>query len=146
MDKIILFDGICNLCNASVNFIIDHDPKKQFQFVSLQSSFAQDLISDETKNYQLYTQKGLFSLNSEIRKELSELNSIVYFENGILFTKSDAVFRIVAQLDGFYKLLAFAKILPASFRNFLYDYIAKNRYLWFGKSDSCRMPNSKLSA
>ena len=144
MDKIILFDGVCNLCNASVNFVIDRDSQKKFKFASLQSAFAQTLVSKENKDYKLHTKRGLLLLNEEIQNELNSLNSIIYFENGIFYTKSDAVLRIALHLDGIYNLISIGKIFPTSLRDFIYEYIARNRYRWFGKSDSCRMPTSEL--
>lgn len=142
--KLILFDGVCNLCNASVNFIIDHDSKNNFRFASLQSEFTQNLIENSSTENKLYTSNGLLLLNEDIRKELNSLNSILYFENGIFYTKSDAALRITGQLDGIYKFISFGKILPTSFRDLIYEYIARNRYRWFGKSESCRMPTTEL--
>ena len=142
--KIILLDGVCNLCNASVNFIIDHDSGKKFRFASLQSEFAQNLIQNSASENKLYTTNGLLLLNEEIRKELNSLNSILYLENGIFYTKSDAALRIAAHLDGIYKFISIGKILPTSFRDIIYEYIARNRYRWFGKSESCRMSTPEL--
>ncbi|MBK6604305.1 MAG: DUF393 domain-containing protein [Leptospiraceae bacterium] len=144
MRKIILFDGVCNLCNASVNFIIDRDNKKLFQFASLQSEFAQNLISNSQKEVLFFTSKGLMPLNESIRKELNSLNSIFYFENNIIYHKSDAALRISEHLDGLYKIISIGKILPTSVRDFIYEYIARNRYRWFGKTESCRMPSPEL--
>ena len=142
--RVILFDGVCNLCNTSVNFIIDHDSKKKFRFASLQSEFAQNLIENSSTENKLYTSNGLLLLNEDIRKELNSLNSILYFEDGIFYTKSDAVLRIAEYLDGIYKFISIGKILPTSFRDLIYEYIARNRYRWFGKSESCRMPTPEL--
>lgn len=144
MRKIILFDGVCNLCNASVNFIIDRDNKKLFQFASLQSEFAQNLISNSQKEVLFFTSKGLMPLNESIRKELNSLNSILYFENNIIYHKSDAALRIAEHLDGLYKIISIGKILPTSVRDFIYEYIARNRYRWFGKTESCKMPSPEL--
>lgn len=142
--KIILFDGVCNLCNASVNFIIDHDSQKKFRFASLQSNFAQDLIQNSSSENKIFTSTGLLPLNENIRKELNSLNSILYFENGIFYTKSEAALRIAAHLDGIYKIISIGKILPTSLRDSIYECIARNRYRWFGKSESCRMPTPEL--
>jgi len=144
MDKIILFDGVCNLCNASVNFIIDHDSQKKFKFASLQSAFAQTLVSKQNKDYKLHTKSGLLLLNEEIQKELNSLSSIIYLEDRIFYTKSDAALRIAMQLDGIYNLISIGKIFPIYFRDSIYEYIARNRYRWFGKSESCRMPTPEL--
>ncbi len=140
MKQIILFDGVCNLCNATVNFIIDHDSQKKFYFASLQSEFAQTLIQNSIGKSRLYTLKGLLLLNEECRKELNSLNSIIYFEDNIFYQKSDAALRIAQNLDGVYKFISIGKFLPAYLRDPIYEYIASNRYHWFGKSKSCRMP------
>ncbi len=144
MKQIILFDGVCNLCNASVNFIIDRDNKKLFQFASLQSEFAKTLISNSQNEIMLYTSNGLIPLNESIRKELNSLNSILYFKNNILYHKSEAAFRIAQNLGGLYRFISIVKIIPISFRDYLYEYIARNRYRWFGKTESCRMPSPEL--
>jgi predicted DCC family thiol-disulfide oxidoreductase YuxK len=144
MDKIILFDGVCNLCSASVNFIIDHDTRKIFRFASLQSEFSKELISNTSRKYQVYTAEGLLLIDEKIQKELNSLNSIIYFENGVFYTKSEAALRIAKHLDGIYRFISIGKILPSSLRDSIYEYIARNRYRWFGKSESCRMPTPNL--
>lgn len=144
MKQIILFDGVCNLCNASVNFIIDHDSQKKFRFASLQSDFAQDLIHNSQTPNQFYTSKGLLPLNEDFKKKLTSLESIIYFEEGIYYQKSEAALRIARHLDGIYKWISIGKIFPISLRDFIYGYIARNRYRWFGKSESCRMPTPEL--
>jgi predicted DCC family thiol-disulfide oxidoreductase YuxK len=144
MNQIILFDGVCNLCNASVNFIIDHDSKKKFHFTSLQSEFAQSLIINSSSENKLFTPKGIIPLNQEMQKELNSLNSIIYFEDNVFYQKSDAALRIARHLDGIYKLISIGKILPTALRDSIYEYIARNRYRWFGKSESCRMPTPEL--
>ncbi len=144
MSRVILFDGVCNLCNASVNFIIDRDNKKLFQFASLQSEYAQNLISNSTEDVRFFTSKGIIPLNESIRKELNSLSSILYFEDNILYHKSDAALRIAEHLGGLYKFISIGRILPTFLRDFIYEYIARNRYRWFGKKESCRMPSPEL--
>ncbi|MEM1136113.1 MAG: DCC1-like thiol-disulfide oxidoreductase family protein [Bacteroidota bacterium] len=122
--SIILFDGVCNLCNGSVNFIIDYDKANSFKFASLQSEKGKTLL----KKYQLDLQ----------------LNSIVLIENGKAFQKSTAALRISKKLSFPFFLLSFFLFTPRSIRDFAYDMIAKNRYAWFGKSDSCRIPTPEL--
>lgn len=123
--KIILFDGVCNLCNSSVNFIIDHDKKNMFRFASLQSDSGQTLLKK-------------FGLNNE------SFDSIILIDNEKYFTRSSAVLRIVKNFPGFWKLLYIFIIVPPAVRNLLYDIIAENRYKWFGKKDSCRVPTPEL--
>ncbi|MBT30890.1 MAG: thiol-disulfide oxidoreductase [Thalassobius sp.] len=130
MDKpsysIILFDGVCNLCNGSVNFIIDHDKKNRFKFTSLQSEKGQELLKKHNLNL--------------------ELESIILVENEKTYQKSDAALRISKKLNFPIPLLYVAIIIPRLIRDQIYNYIAKNRYKWFGKSDSCRMPTPELKA
>lgn len=123
--KIILFDGVCNLCNSSVNFIIDHDTKNEFRFTSLQSDTGIELL----KKFNLIDKN---------------IDSVILIENDKAYVKSDAALKIAKTLGGYYKLIYVFIILPAFFRNFFYDIIAKNRYKWFGKKDSCRIPTPEL--
>ncbi len=124
---VVLFDGVCNLCNGSVNFIIDRDPDGYFRFASLQSEEAEAImrsagISDET------------------------LESIVLVEGGRVFRRSDAVLRIARKLKGPWSALALFTVVPRPIRDRVYDWIARNRYRWFGKRDTCRIPTPELRA
>ncbi|MCB0456331.1 MAG: thiol-disulfide oxidoreductase DCC family protein [Flavobacteriaceae bacterium] len=123
--KIILFDGVCNLCNSSVNFVIQHDAKNHFKFAALQSEVGQQLIS----KYKIDTTKT---------------DSIILIDNNKSFVKSTAALRIAKQLNKGYPLLYGFIILPTFLRNCVYDYIAKNRYKWYGKKDSCMIPTPEL--
>lgn len=123
--SIVLFDGICNLCNSNVNFIIDHDKKEQFLFASLQSDAAKDIL-----------------LHFPTKKILTE--SIVLIHEGNLYQKSTAIFLIYKHLDFPYPILHVGYFLPVKFRDWWYDLIAKNRYKWWGKRDVCRIPEPHL--
>lgn len=123
--KIILFDGVCNLCNSSVNFIIDHDRKNIFRFASLQSDSGQVLLKK-------------FGLNNV------SFDSIILIDKEKYFTRSSAVLKIAKDFPGFWKLLYIFIIIPPAIRDLLYDIIAENRYKWFGKKDSCRVPTPEL--
>jgi predicted DCC family thiol-disulfide oxidoreductase YuxK len=123
MENIILFDGVCNLCNHSVQFIIKRDPKGHFKFASLQSEIGQKLVE------QYGIPKGI--------------ESIIYIENNKVFIKSSAALRISKKLNGYWGFLMILSILPSSFRDFFYDIIAKNRYKWFGKKESCMLPTTE---
>jgi predicted DCC family thiol-disulfide oxidoreductase YuxK len=126
--KIILFDGICNFCNASVRFIIRHDKKDVFRFVSLQTTFGQEILN-------------------HIGVDIKKIDSIVLYEPGIAYyLKSEAAFKIAYKLNGLYTFLGFFSVLPKSITNLFYDYISKNRYKWFGKKESCMMPISELKS
>lgn len=120
---VIFFDGICNLCNGAVNFIIDRDPKQKFQFASLQSTKAKELLPNK----------------------LLDVDSIILLtKEGKLYNKSRAALEIAKNLSGFWFLLYIFKIIPRFISDGVYDLIAKNRYKWFGKRDTCRVPTSQL--
>lgn len=115
---VVLFDGICNLCNSSVRFILKHDAREQFLFSSLQSDASKKL---------------LLHLNYKIR----EMNSILLVENGQIHEKSDAVLKIADGLRFPWNLATAIRVLPKKQRDKLYDFVARNRYKWFGKKDRC---------
>lgn len=120
--QIILFDGVCNLCNTSVQYIIKHDKKDVFRFVSLQSTLGQEI----TKHI------GINDRN---------IDSIVLYKPGIAyFYKANAVLQIAKNLGGVFTLASVFNILPKSFANFIYDFVAKNRYKWYGKAGTCMIP------
>lgn len=126
--KIILFDGVCNLCNNAVNFIIEHDKKDVFRFASLQSELGQKLTSE----------RGI---------DPEELDSIVLIEPGVVyFKKSTAALEISKELSGAYSMLKYFSFLPEGLRDAIYDLIANNRYKWFGKKESCMIPTPELKA
>ncbi|SFS31434.1 thiol-disulfide oxidoreductase DCC family protein [Lutibacter maritimus] len=125
--SIIFFDGVCNLCNSSVNFIIKHDKKKQFLFASLQSDAAKEILLQ-------YNSKKI------------NLDSIVLLDNGKLYEKSTAALRISKHLNNGLFLLYIFIIIPTFIRDYLYNYIAKNRYKWYGKKDSCMIPTIDLKS
>ena len=129
MDKkaIILFDGVCNLCNSSVQFVIQHDRSDKFLFAALQSQTGQALL----EKYNL-PQQGF--------------DSFVLIQNEKVFLKSTAALHVAKQLNGPTKLLYGFIIVPAFIRNAVYNFIAKNRYKWFGKKDSCMMPTPTLQS
>jgi len=124
---IILFDGVCNLCNGAVQFVIKHDKNKLFKFASLQSTFGQQTL---TENH----------LSNVI------LNSFILLENGKLYTKSTAALRVIKKLDKGWPLLYVFMIVPPIIRNAVYTWIANNRYKWFGKQESCWLPTPDLKA
>lgn len=124
-NSIILFDGYCNLCNASVNFVIKHDKKKHFLLTSLQS--------DATKNILLQL----------AQKSFKNFDSVVLVSNQRVYYQSDAALRIAKNLDGFVKLFYIFMIVPKPLRDMAYNYIAKNRYKWFGKKETCRLPTQE---
>jgi predicted DCC family thiol-disulfide oxidoreductase YuxK len=116
---IIIFDGVCNLCNSSVQFIIKRDKKARFKFLTLQSQKARELIKP-------------FGIGKE--------DSVLYLREGVLYTRSSAALHIARGLDGLWPLLFGFIIVPAFLRDAIYDWIAKKRYRWFGKRDICMVP------
>ena len=127
--QIILFDGVCNLCNSTINYVIDHDKKDLFRFVSLQSDLGHDI------------QKSIGLSPTDLDSIILYLPADKYF-----FTKSSAAIKILSQLDGFWFLIKASNILPKSIRNMIYDFIARNRYKWYGKSETCRIPTPELES
>jgi len=123
--RIILFDGVCNLCNGFVQFVIQHDPGGQFKFTSLQSDKGQDLLKDLPETYR-------------------QIDSVVFLENGRFYQKSAAALRIIRHLSGAWPLLYIFIILPAFLRDWLYTLVARNRYRWFGRQESCMLPTPEL--
>lgn len=125
--KIILFDGDCNLCNTFINFTIDRDSNNTFLFTPLQSSTGIQIL----KNIDKYS---------------PELDSIVLYDpvTREIEKKSRAAINIISTFGGFWVLMRLFLILPSFINNAVYDFVAENRYRWFGKTDSCRIPTPDL--
>ncbi|MFC0091627.1 thiol-disulfide oxidoreductase DCC family protein [Allobacillus sp. GCM10007491] len=120
MEKsIILFDGVCNLCNDAVRFLIKRDSKDQFRFASLQSDLGRKVMNQLKTN---------------------GVSSIILIESGKIYTKSTAALRIARHLPSPWKYFHPLIILPHTLRDPVYNYIARNRYQWFGTQDSCMVP------
>lgn len=122
---LLLFDGICNLCNSSVQFIIKSDTKNVFTFASLQSDAAKDI---------------LLHFNSTFLN----LNSVILINNNKIHTKSTAIIKIGQLLGGFFIFVVILYIIPKFIRDYIYDFVAKNRYKWFGKRKTCMSPTASL--
>lgn len=126
--KILLFDGVCNLCNESVLKIIRYDNKDIFRFVSLQSDFGQQITN-------------------HLGIDTSTIDSVILYEPGVSYEiKSTAALNIMFEFGGIWKLTSVFGYLPEGFRNFIYDYIARNRYKWFGKKEQCMIPTPELKS
>ena len=126
--KIILFDGVCNLCESSVLFVIKYDKKDAFRFVPLQFDLGKKIIQ-------------------HIGMDFKNIDSIVLYEPGIAYYyKSQAALEIAKNLGGFFHFGTLFRIIPNGLRNLLYDYIAKNRYVWFGKKESCMVPTTEIQS
>ena len=126
--QLILFDGVCNLCNSSVQFVIKRDKKDKFRYAALQSEIGQEIIE-------------------KFKIDTSKTDSIILYSNnkGISY-KSTAAFKIASKLGFPTNILSLFLIIPAIIRNVVYDYIAKNRYKWYGKKDHCMIPTPELKS
>ena len=120
----VLFDGVCNVCNYWVQFIIKRDPKAYFHFASLQSTEAQTLL--------------------EKHNQTATLDSIVLLQNGKVYTESTAILQITKKLTGLWKLLSVFLFVPKFIRDAAYRWFAKNRYRWFGQQESCMIPTPEV--
>lgn len=123
---ILLFDGYCNLCHSSVQFVLKHEKNQELYFTSLQSAVGIELL-----NY--------------YKIDASKIDSLVLIKKNKAFTKSSAALRLCTYLKGIYTLGSVFLIVPTFIRNYLYDMIAKNRYKWYGKQDSCIVPDENLA-
>jgi len=123
--KIILFDGVCNLCNTSVTYVIMRDKKDIFRFAALQEEPGKSLLAQHNIN-------------------MSQTDSIILVDGAKAYTKSTAALKIARHLGGLYPLLYGFMLVPKFIRNWVYDYVAKNRYKWYGKKDSCMIPTPEL--
>jgi predicted DCC family thiol-disulfide oxidoreductase YuxK len=123
--KVILFDGVCNLCNSFVNFVIRNDKKEVFKFAPIQSDFGEIALKKHR-------------INSK------DTDSIILIDDDNYYIKSSAALYIAKELSGAYPLLFCFMIVPKFIRNWIYDLVAKNRYKWFGKKVSCMIPTPEL--
>ncbi len=124
---VILFDGVCNLCNASVQYVIKHDPKHIFRFASLQSSFAEKILLKHNL-------------------PLNNYNSFILLHNNQIYTRSAAALLVAKQLRGFIRFLYVFIIVPKFIRDAVYNIIANNRYKWFGRKNECWIPTPELKS
>jgi predicted DCC family thiol-disulfide oxidoreductase YuxK len=124
-NPVILFDGVCNLCNGAINFVLRHDKKGIFRFASLQSEAGQRLLA-------------VYGL------EAMELNSFFLIDSGKVYKKSAAALRVVNYFSWYWQELQILRIVPYFLRDAIYDFVATNRYKWFGKRDECMVPTADL--
>jgi predicted DCC family thiol-disulfide oxidoreductase YuxK len=120
---VIFYDGVCGLCDRSVQFVIKHDKKKVFRFATLQSDLAHQVLGDSIS-----------------------FDSFVVYDQGKAYYRSTAALKMFYKLGGTWRLLYGFMIVPAFIRNGVYDFIARNRYKWFGKYDSCKIPTPEQKA
>ncbi len=122
---LILFDGVCNFCNSSVNFIIKNDKTDHFRFLPLQSERGKKIVAE-------------YNLDPE------NLQTVILLEQGRIYTRSTAALRIARKLSGGWKLMYGFVIVPSVVRDFFYNIIARNRYKWWGQRDSCMIPTPEV--
>lgn len=122
---ILLFDGVCNLCNGTVQFVIKRDERKRFRFAALQSASGQALLK-------------------KLGLPAQHFNTVVLIHGNTYFVKSTAVLRILKELGGLWKLCYALTIIPRPVRDFVYDMVAKTRYRVFGKQDECMVPTPEV--
>ena len=120
-----LFDGVCNLCNASVQFIVDRDRRGYFAFAPLQSTVGRELLA----------------AHDDVT---AGVDSVVLVEGGRAYTRSAAALRIARRLDGAWPLLYGLTIVPRPIADAVYGFVARHRYRWFGQSETCRVPTPEL--
>ncbi|MDX1439411.1 MAG: thiol-disulfide oxidoreductase DCC family protein [Rubricoccaceae bacterium] len=126
-EPIVLFDGVCNLCNNAVDFIIKRDRNEQFKFASLQSETGEDLAR----------RHGI---------DVSKTNSVVLIDGGQAYVRSAAALKIAKKLDAAWPLMYVFILVPRHIRDFVYDWVARHRYNWFGRRETCRLPTPEEQA
>jgi predicted DCC family thiol-disulfide oxidoreductase YuxK len=124
-NPLVLFDGVCNLCNRSVQTILRHDRQARFRFASLQSPLGE-------------------KLRGELGIDREKVDSVILVEGGRWYKESDAALRIANGLGGFWKAFGVFRLVPRPLRNAAYRLIARNRYRWFGKTETCWVPTPEL--
>ena len=120
---VVLFDGVCNLCNATVNFLIRHDSRARLRFAPLQEAAGQHLLQ-------------------RLGMNIGHFETFLLLENGIVYQKSTADLRVSRYLPGAWPLLYGFIVIPRFLRDGIYDLIARNRYRWFGRKDACMIPDA----
>lgn len=124
-NQVVLFDGVCNLCNVSVQMLINLDKNDRLKFASLQSDYGQKIL-------------GEFDLNQEA------FDSFVYYKNGQIHLRSTAAIEVFSDMGGFWKACKVLYVFPKFIRDGVYAFVSKNRYKWFGKKESCWLPTPEL--
>jgi len=126
-NPILLFDGVCNLCNGAVQFVIKHDSKNTLRFAALQSETGQQILKH-------------FDLPKE------DIFSVILVENEKVYLRSSAALRMYKNMGGLWNLIYFFIVVPRPIRDAVYNFIAKNRYKWFGEKESCMIPTPELKS
>ena len=126
-NPLVLFDGVCNLCNSSVQFIIKNDPAGYFKFAPLQSEKGQEIL----KRFNMKT---------------DDYDTFILYKNGQIYTRSTGVLHVLKHFNNYYRFFYFFIIIPSFIRDYLYNFVAGNRYRFFGRKDACMIPTPELKA
>lgn len=126
-NPVILFDGVCNLCNRTVQFVIKRDKRNIFRFAALQSEAGQQIL----QNY---------------KQDASDFSSFILFTDDVIYTKSTAALMVAKKLGSPWSLLYSLIIIPAFIRNSIYSFIAKRRYQWFGRTETCQLSDKAINS
>ncbi len=124
---VILFDGVCNFCNSTVNFVIKRDKKSVLRFATLQSRMAEGILANEHSGKR-------------------DLNSFVFIEKNTIYTRSTAALRVCRYMNGLWPMMYGFMIVPRFIRDGIYNWVARNRYKWFGKKEVCMIPTPELQS
>jgi predicted DCC family thiol-disulfide oxidoreductase YuxK len=124
-DNLVLFDGVCNLCSALVQFVIRHDPVAKFRFAAIQSETGREIFQS----------RGL---------DPAELQTFVFIADGKIFMRSDAAIEVVSCFGGAWRFLRVLRLMPRVVRDSIYSTIAHNRYRWFGRTEACMIPTAEI--
>lgn len=122
---LVLFDGVCNLCNASVQFIIEHDPEGKIMFASLQSERGQAILQ-------------------HLGMKMDDFDTFIFIEKGVAYTRSTGILKEIRYFKGGWRFLYAFIVIPRPIRDFFYNIVARNRYRWFGKKNECWLPTPEL--
>lgn len=126
--KVILFDGVCNLCSTAITTVIQYDKKNTFLFAAIQSESGKEITDS-------------------LKIDTNKIDAVILYEPGVSYDiKSTAALKVMTDFGGVWKVSKLLWIFPEFFRDMIYDYIAKNRYQWFGKKDQCMIPTTALKA
>jgi predicted DCC family thiol-disulfide oxidoreductase YuxK len=124
-DNLVLFDGVCNLCSALVQFVIRHDPAAKFRFAAIQSEIGREIFQSH----------GL---------DPADLQTFVFVADGRMFVRSDAAIEVVSRFGGAWRILRVFRFVPRVVRDSIYTIVARNRYRWFGRKEVCMVPTPEI--
>jgi predicted DCC family thiol-disulfide oxidoreductase YuxK len=127
--SVVFFDGVCNLCNGTVQFLIDRDKREHLRFAALQSEAAKAMLDGR-----------------DLGRARASLDSVLLLEGDTLYARSDAALRIARRLSGAWPALYALILVPRFLRDAVYEFVARHRYRWFGRTEQCRVPTPALRA